>query len=220
VSVEDGAARGSVAAAPADTLAAVRARMEAAPGSMGLPADWVFVLRGAPLGKKQEGKRTLADVGGAIVVRDKAAKASATPTKARPEAEPAVPPAAVPPLPLGEPAAAVEAAAAGVAVKDEDGFGLGSVDCAPTDTLAEARAQMAGLALPADWVFVLRGAPLGKKQEGKRTVADLGGAIVVRKADPLLSAPPLCPASAAASPAPFPFVPIWPQPWISCVPPF
>jgi hypothetical protein len=71
-------------------------------------------------------------------------------------------------------------AAPGVPVADEGGFGLGSVDCAPADTLAEARAQMVGLTLPADWVFLLHGAPLGKKQEGKRTVADVGGALVVR----------------------------------------
>jgi hypothetical protein len=33
--------------------------------------DWVFVWLGAPLGRKVERKRTLAQVGGAILVRKK-----------------------------------------------------------------------------------------------------------------------------------------------------
>ena len=41
-------------------------------GALDIPMeDWVFVWLGAPLGRKVERKRTLAQVGGAILVRKK-----------------------------------------------------------------------------------------------------------------------------------------------------
>ena len=43
-------------------------------GSLKLPAEWVFLLKGAPVGKKAEGKRFVRDLGETITIRDKSAR--------------------------------------------------------------------------------------------------------------------------------------------------
>ena len=42
--------------------------------SLKLPAEWVFLLKGAPEGKKSEGKRLESDLGETITIRDKSAR--------------------------------------------------------------------------------------------------------------------------------------------------
>ncbi len=50
--------------------------------SLELPAEWVFVMRGAPVGRKAERKRHARDLGTVIVIRDKSQSVAATPTVA------------------------------------------------------------------------------------------------------------------------------------------
>jgi hypothetical protein len=67
------------------------------------------------------------------------------------------------------------------------------------ETLAQLRMTMeASLQLPAEWVFVMRGAPVGRKAERKRLVQDLGEAIVVRDKSAPTATPALAPATGAA----------------------
>ncbi len=62
-----------------ETLDQLRNAMES---SLELPAEWVFVMRGAPVGRKAERKRHVRDLGTPIVIRDKSQSAAATPTVA------------------------------------------------------------------------------------------------------------------------------------------
>ena len=48
-------------------------------GSLQLPAEWVFLLKGAPVGKKAEGKRFVRDLGETITIRDKSARSAPPP---------------------------------------------------------------------------------------------------------------------------------------------
>ena len=68
------------------------------------------------------------------------------------------------------------------------GFRYGSGSgraCPPHLKLAQVRERAGALDMPMeDWVFVWLGAPLGKKVERRRTLAQVGGAITVRKKRP------------------------------------
>ena len=127
-----------------------------------LPADWVFVMRGAPVGKKAERKRKVEDLGGTLVIRDKS-----TPPAAAAAAAAAATVAAPPSV--------------GTPVQIEGGSSIGSVNSNAGETMAQLRVTMeSSLQLPAAWVFLLKSAPVGKKAEGKRSVDDLGDAIMIR----------------------------------------
>lgn len=45
--------------------------------SLELPSAWVFVMRGAPVGRKAEKKRHVKDLGTVITIRDKSTPAAA-----------------------------------------------------------------------------------------------------------------------------------------------
>ena len=166
-----------------ETLDQLRNAMES---SLELPSEWVFVMRGAPVGRKAERKRTVQDLGSVIVIRDKTATAAAAKSTA--------------------------ANVSGLAtVQVEGGSSIGSKFCHTLsycclvsthwiivlrhvfcnhlpevksnsgETLAQLRTTMeSSLQLPAAWVFLLKGAPVGKKAEGKRLVDDLGLVITIR----------------------------------------
>lgn len=150
-----------------ETLAQLRTTMES---SLQLPAVWVFLLKGAPVGKKAEGKRLVDDLGQSITIRDKAAK----------------------PPPKTE--AVAPADQQGIPVALESGTSLGNISLEPSVKLQVARRmvqdQFSG-SLPAEFVFLRNQAPVGMKQEKKLTVADCLPVLLLRdKGLRRASAPP------------------------------
>jgi hypothetical protein len=166
-----------------ETLLQLRTKMEA---SLQLPDVWVFLLKGAPVGKKAEGKRVVDDLGEIIIIRDKAGK----------------------PAPKSDAGAASSGSDRGIVpVALEGGSALGSVAVESSATLEVARRtireKLSGF-LPAEFVFLRNHAPVGMKQEKKLTVADCLPVLLLRdKASRRASAPPTpTPARAqAAQPA-------------------
>ena len=58
------------------------------------------------------------------------------------------------------------------------------------ETLDQLREAMEfAFELPTEWVFVMRGAPVGRKAERKRHAQDLGMVIVIRDKSPSQAAP-------------------------------
>lgn len=150
-----------------ETLAQLRTRMEP---SLQLPAVWVFLLKGAPVGKKAEGKRLVDDLGQLITIRDKAVK------------------------PAPKPEAVAPADQRGIPVALESGTSLGNISLEPSVKLEVARRmvqdQFSG-SLPDEFVFVRNQAPVGMKQEKKLTVADCLPVLLLRdKGLRRASAPP------------------------------
>jgi hypothetical protein len=134
-----------------------------------LPAQWVFVMRSAPVGKKAESKRKVEDLGERIVIRDKSAPRAAAPRGA------------------GGPAGR---AAVPVSLEGSGGVGttLTSITIDTSATLEVARLAICAAAphatsavsLPPEWIFVRNGAPVGVKQEKKVLVQDCMPVLLVR----------------------------------------
>lgn len=81
-------------------------------------------MKGAPVGLKAEGKRSVRDIGNIVVfIRDKERKVASSP-------------------PSPAPAAPVAAAGAGLTITLEDGSVLGTVACAASETLAAIRVRI------------------------------------------------------------------------------
>ena len=160
---------------PGDTLGQVRKTMT---GSLKLPAEWVFLLKGAPVGKKAEGKRFARDLGETITIRDKSAR------PAKPTEVPASP----------------SRAGGDVPVALESGGTVGQIRVDKSATLQVARRMIQaqhGGSLPAEYVFVRNSAPVGMKQERKVTVADCMPVLMLRDKRSRRSSAPPTPARAS-----------------------
>jgi hypothetical protein len=135
-------------------LSDLRTTMEAT--LQGLPPAWVFMFKGAPVGKKAEGRRQAAEVLPCILVRSKAVGGSGSAATQQRKAAAAAAAAAAAPSAKVEPPPLVsapndvdgqraEAAAdggggeAGLEIVGEQGQPFGSVACVRGDTLAAAR---------------------------------------------------------------------------------
>lgn len=157
-----------------ETLAQLRTNMTA---SLQLPAVWVFLLKGAPVGKKAEGKRLVDDLGPVITIRDKTGK----------------------PAPKPEPVASGDQR--GIPVALEAGSSVGSISLEPSATLEVARRavheKFSG-AVPQEFVFLRNHAPVGKKQEKKLTVADCLPVLLLRDKGLRRSSAPPTPGSVNA----------------------
>ena len=141
-------------------------------------------MRGAPLGKKAEGKRSVADVidGEALTIRDKAGRATplttptASPTAAAAAAAAATPAQSSAPSPVQTPGPAPGLGlGTALRVEFEDGSLVGDArfEVGSEDSLAALRVAMgaglgAALSDVGDWVFVMRGAPVGRKVRASR----------------------------------------------------
>lgn len=147
--------------------------------SLQLPAVWVFLLKGAPVGKKAESKRLVDDLGQVITIRDKAVK------------------------PAPKLAVVESGDQRGIPVALEAGTSLGTVSVETSVSLQVARRmvqeQFSG-SLPDEFVFLRNHAPVGMKQEKKLTVADCLPVLLLRDKSLRRASAPPTPGSVRAQP--------------------